>query len=184
MATADLDALEALHDMAFGPGALTRAAYRVREGQPPYTPFCRVLYRGDELVAAIRYTRIVIGGEPGALMLGPLAVGPAYANQGHGRRLIAESLEIVERAGVPLVLLVGDVPYYARFGFKPVPMGRITMPAPVDPARLLVWVSGSAAPGARQAQIFRGRVSERGGYAAPCTRLRRAIRRIWRDRAQ
>ncbi len=140
MAVADLPAVEALHDLAFGPGALTRTAYRVREGQPPFTPFCRVLYRGDLLVAAIRYTAILIGGRPGALLLGPLAVSPAFANQGHGRRLIAESLEAAEQAGIALVLLVGDPRYYARFGFASVPAGQITMPGPADPARILARV--------------------------------------------
>jgi predicted N-acetyltransferase YhbS len=34
-------------------------------------------------------------------------------------------------------LLVGDEEYYARLGFAPVPQGKITMPGPVDPERLL-----------------------------------------------
>lgn len=150
MTAADLPALEDLHDNTFGPGALTRTAYRVRECQPPFTPYCRVLYRDSELVAAIRYTQILIGAQPGALMLGPLAVSPANANQGHGRRLLAESLDAADKAGIALVLLVGDPPYYARFGFVPVPMGQITMPGPVDPARLLakIFTPTTGAPGA------------------------------------
>jgi predicted N-acetyltransferase YhbS len=39
--------------------------------------------------------------------------------------------------GFALVILVGDMPYYARFGFKPVSPGQIVLPGPVDPARLL-----------------------------------------------
>ena len=46
MTTADLHAVTALHDDVFGPGALTRSAYRVREGQPPFTPYCRVVLDG------------------------------------------------------------------------------------------------------------------------------------------
>lgn len=160
MAAADLAAVEVLHDAAFGPGALTRTAYRVREGQPLFTPFCRVLYRGSVLVAAIRYTEVLIGGKRGALMLGPLAVSPAFANQGHGRRLIAESLQAAEQAGVALIVLVGDPPYYARFGFSPIPMGQITMPGPVDPARLLAKAlpAAGADADADALQSFQGRI--------------------------
>ncbi len=134
----DLPAMEALHDAVFGPGALTRTAYRVREGQPRFTPHCRVLFDGPTLVAAIRFTAIRIGGVAGALMLGPLGVSSAYANQGHGRRLLVEGMASAREAGVIAVLLVGDPPYYARFGFNRVAPGRIEMPGPVDPARLLL----------------------------------------------
>lgn len=134
----DLQAVSALHDAVFGPGALARAAYRVREGQPDFTPFCRVLHDGDRLIAAVRYTAVTIGGQGGALLLGPLMVDPDYGRQGHSRRLVSESLKVARESGVRLVLLVGDESYYSRFGFVPVtPSGRITMPAPVDPRRLL-----------------------------------------------
>lgn len=135
---ADLPAIEALHDLAFGPGALTRAAYRVREGCPPLSPWCRVMCHGPALIAAIRYTKIRIGGHGQALLLGPLAVAPACANQGHGRRLLADSLDHARSTGITLVVLVGDPPYYARFGFQPVAHGRLLWPGPVDPQRVLM----------------------------------------------
>ncbi|HRK19256.1 MAG TPA: hypothetical protein PK970_09890, partial [Hyphomicrobiaceae bacterium] len=93
MTSEDLPMVVALHDETFGPGALTRSAYRVREGQPSFTPFCRVLFDGDRLIAAIRYTAITIGGQGDALMLGPLMVAAGHAGQGHGRRLTSESLK-------------------------------------------------------------------------------------------
>jgi predicted N-acetyltransferase YhbS len=142
MGRADLADVEALHDTVFGPGALSRTAYRVREGQPPFTPYCRVLHVGGVLAAAIRFTVIRVGDEGGdeggVLMLGPLAVAAAFANQGHGRRLIGEGLASAKAAGVAAVLLVGDPPYYARFGFQRVPPGQITLPGPVDASRLLL----------------------------------------------
>ena len=138
VAASDLPAIEALHDQVFGPGALTRAAYRVREGQPRLSPFCRVMFDGCVLVAAIRYTEVRIGESRAILMLGPLAVAPAYANQGHGRKLLAESLERARSADMQLILLIGDPPYYARFGFVVAPRGRIIMPGPIDAGRLLV----------------------------------------------
>jgi predicted N-acetyltransferase YhbS len=92
---------------------------------------------GDRLLAAVRFTPITIGGADGALLLGPLAVDPDFTGQGFGRRLISEAMGTAKAAGVKLVVLVGDEPYYGRFGFAPVPPGQITLPGPVDPQRLL-----------------------------------------------
>lgn len=134
---ADMPAISHLSARVFGPGRFVRTAYRIREGTPDVSDFCRVALLGDRLVAAIRMTEITIGGRGGALLLGPLAVDPDFANQGHGRRLIAESMEAARKAGRELVLLVGDMPYYGRLGFVVVPAGRIELPGPVNPARLL-----------------------------------------------
>jgi predicted N-acetyltransferase YhbS len=136
---ADYPAIGALHDTVFGPGALTRTAYRIREGLPQQSPFCRAAFAGDRLIAFIRFTPIQIGSDRRALMLGPLAVAAAYANRGHARRLIAEGLDAAGAAGVALVILVGDAPYYGRLGFVPVPVGQMSMPGPVDLARLLAY---------------------------------------------
>ena len=134
---ADFPAVSRLHAKVFGPGRFTRTAYRVREGAPALSPYCRVALLGDRLVAAVRFTPINIGRAGGALLLGPLAVDPDLAGQGFGKRLIGEALEAAKADGVKLVVLVGDVPYYGRFGFSPVPPGQITLPGPVDPQRLL-----------------------------------------------
>jgi predicted N-acetyltransferase YhbS len=135
---ADYGALQALHDRVFGPGAYVRTAYRVREGMPPQSPFCRVMtIDGSRIMASIRFTPVTIGGEGRVLLLGPLAVDQEFANQGYGRRLLAEAMDAARAAGIALVLLVGDPPYYAKFGFELVPPGRIKMPGPVDPRRLL-----------------------------------------------
>jgi predicted N-acetyltransferase YhbS len=82
-------------------------------------------------------TPITIGGEPGVLLLGPLAVDPEWAGRGYARRLVAEVLDTARAAGERLVLLVGDISYYGRLGFAPVPPGQIRLPGPVDPTRLL-----------------------------------------------
>ena len=134
---ADFPAVSRLHAKVFGPGRFTRTAYRVREGAPALSPYCRAALLGDRLVAAVRFTPINIGRVGGALLLGPLAVEPDLAGQGFGKRLIGEALEAAKADGVKLVVLVGDVPYYGRFGFSPVPPGQITLPGPVDPQRLL-----------------------------------------------
>jgi predicted N-acetyltransferase YhbS len=121
-----------------GPGRFARTAYRIREGAPEaFSPFCRVSLLGERLIAAVRFTAIRVGEREGALLLGPLAVNPAVANQGYGRGLVAAALEDARAAGIALVVLVGDEPYYARLGFRRVPHGQIGMPGPVDPDRLL-----------------------------------------------
>jgi predicted N-acetyltransferase YhbS len=150
----DLPAMTALQSRAFSPGRFARTAYRVREGGADLSPFCSVALIGDRLVAALRLTPVNVGGRSGALLLGPLAVEPAEAGRGYGRRLVAESLDAARAAGMALVLLVGETAYYGRFGFGPVPPGQIRMPGPVDPARLL---AAEIQPGALA--TFRGLVA-------------------------
>lgn len=133
----DYAARDALHDLVFGPGALTRTAYRVREGTQRHSPYCNAVWIDNQMIAMIRFTPVAIGGMAGALMLGPLAVAPIWANQGYGRQLIAHSHATAKSDGVKLVLLVGDLTYYARLGFVPVPPGQIRLPGPVDLNRLL-----------------------------------------------
>ena len=99
--------------------------------------FCRVAVAGRPDHPSLRLTPISIGGKAGALLLGPLAVDPEFANRGYGRRLIAESFGAGRAAGLQLVVLVGDLAYYGRLGFVAVPPGRIALPGPADPARIL-----------------------------------------------
>lgn len=134
---ADLPLLRVLHARVFGPGRLTRTAYRIREGTPPISEFCSLALLASEVVASIRFTEVAIGDTGGALLLGPLAVETRYAGLGYGKRLVAEGVEAARAAGRKLVVLVGDMPYYARFGFVQVPPGHILFPGPVDPARVL-----------------------------------------------
>jgi predicted N-acetyltransferase YhbS len=142
---ADLPAILKLNAEVFGPGRFTRTAYRIREGTPPVSPYCRVAVLGDRLIAALRMTEVAIGGGTRSLLLGPLAVDPEFKGQGYGRRLVAEVVETAKADGFALVVLVGDEPYYGRLGFVRVPPGQITLPGPVDPMRLL---AAECAPGA------------------------------------
>lgn len=135
----DLPAILELHRRAFGPGRFALTAYRVREGTPPISPFCRIAELDGRLIAAVRMTAIDIGGTPGALLLGPLAVEPDHVNKGHGRALVNAAISAAREQGLELVVLVGNATYYGRFGFAPVPAGQITFPGPVDPARILAF---------------------------------------------
>jgi predicted N-acetyltransferase YhbS len=147
VAPSDLAAIRDLHARGFGPGRFTRTAYRIREGTGEFSPFCRVCLIDGRLVAAVRFTPIVVGGKNKALLLGPLAVDPAFANRGYGRGLVATALEDARAAGISLVVLVGDEPYYGKLGFGRIPFGRITLPGPADPNRLL---AAELVPGALQ----------------------------------
>lgn len=136
----DVPLISALHDRVFGPGRFARTAYRVRErmgSAADVSRFCRLAIAGEQLIAALRMSEIAIGGKPGAVLLGPLVVAPEYAGQGYGRALVKEAMDAVRAAGLKIVVLVGDEPYYGRFGFAPVTPGAITFPGPVNPARIL-----------------------------------------------
>ena len=136
--------IEAINDEAFGPGRFVLAAYKIREAGGHERSMSFVAVDGDIVVASVRMTRIAAGAGR-ALMLGPLAVRPAYKNLGIGRRLVAIALEAAAKAGVPAGMLVGDEPYYGPLGFKRIPRGQISMPRPVDLDRLL---SHEIVPGA------------------------------------
>ena len=133
----DASALSEFSAEAFGPGRFARSAYRVREGVPPVAPLSLTGWRDGRLVGGIRFTAVSIGEESHALLLGPLVVDPAHKGNGHGKALVGEGLDRARAQGFRLVVLVGDMPYYGRFGFVPVPRGQIALPGPVDPARLL-----------------------------------------------
>lgn len=132
----DDHAIEKLHERAFGPGRYARTAYRLREGVRHEANLSFTALVGTLVVGSIRLTRIVAGGVP-ALLLGPLTVEPAFEKRGIGMALVARSLEAARAHGHRLVILVGDEPYYNRAGFRRVPMGRLSMPGPVDAQRLL-----------------------------------------------
>ncbi len=132
----DRDAVERLHERAFGPGRFARTAFRLREGRGHLPDLSFTALVGTLIVGSVWMTG-VRAGETAALVLGPLTVEPAFENRGIGAALIARSMAAAKEAGHTLVLLVGDEPYYSRFGFRRVPPGRLVLPGPVDPMRFL-----------------------------------------------
>jgi predicted N-acetyltransferase YhbS len=140
----DADAIERLNERTFGPGRYAKTAYRLREGTPHSLALSFTARIGTLLVGSVRLTPVRVGETP-ALLLGPLTVEPPFRARGIGLALIKRALDEARDKGHRLVVLVGDEPYYARAGFKPMPKGRAKMPGPVDPARLLI---AELAPGA------------------------------------
>ena len=134
---ADVSTIESLHANLFGPERFKRAAYVLRDGVPPDPTLSFVATRDGRLVASVRLTPITIGGRP-ALLLGPLVVDPEYKGQGAGRTLVRMVLAEARRQGHKVVMLVGDLPYYGPLGFTFLGRDVITLPAWVDPDRVLV----------------------------------------------
>ena len=133
----DDEAIERLHERAFGPGRYARTAFRLREQDGSGAPrYCFAAYVGTFLAGSVRLSAIWAGELPG-LILGPLTVDPSFEGVGVGSALMRRSLAAAAEAGEALVLLVGDEPYYARFGFAPAPHGQLSLPGPVDPRRFL-----------------------------------------------
>ena len=133
----DAEAIERLHERTFGPGRYAKTAYRLREQVPHSIDLSFTARIGTLLVGSV-WLSPIRSGEHKALLLGPLTVEPAFRERGIGQSLIARALKEAAAQGHRLVLLVGDEPYYGKAGFRQVPPGRIIMPGPVDPARVLI----------------------------------------------
>ena len=133
---ADAEAIERLHERAFGPGRYARSAFRLREGVTHDARLSFTALVGTLIVGSVRLTP-VWAGDVRAQVLGPLTVEPAFMDRGVGAGLMRRALQAAGEQAEALILLVGDEPYYARFGFRVVPPGRLTLPGPVDPGRFL-----------------------------------------------
>ena len=127
---------EAARDRSFGPGRFTKTCERLRENRLPADDLSFVALDGATVVGTLRFWHVECGRKV-ALMLGPLAVDPAYRSAGIGRALIEHGLKRAAKLGHEGVVLVGDAPYYARFGFEASLVAKLVLPGPVDVARFL-----------------------------------------------
>lgn len=134
----DAEAVEALLDRAFGPGRFVKASERVREFAEfrPDLSFCA--WEGGEITGTVRLWRIAVGGRPPLAFLGPLAVEAGARRGGLGGELVERACRAAQEAGLAAVLLVGDEPYFSRFGFAAALAREITLPGPVDQRRVLL----------------------------------------------
>ena len=127
--------VEALYDLCFAPGREALSSYRLRDGIAPLSALSHVARDSDGILAgAIRYWPVLVGAAP-ALLLGPIGVHPTRQGEGLGGYLIRESLAVAPPLGWSRVMLVGDEPYYKRFGFRYLP--DVHMPPPTNPNRVL-----------------------------------------------
>jgi predicted N-acetyltransferase YhbS len=158
-------AREALLDAAFGEARFEKTSERLREGRKPARGLSlSALHEGD-LVGTVRLWNIDAGSAGAGLLLGPLAVDEERRNLGIGGKLMREALWRAARNGCRFVLLVGDLPYYQRFGFALAPAG-LDLPGPVDRARFLGF------------DIIPGALSGATGMVVPTGEMERSRRAI------
>ena len=134
----DVAAREALLDACFGENRHLRTCQRLRDGRAPAEglAFSAVRQDGSRLVGTLRLWHVSAGGVP-ALVLGPLAVDPSCRELGVGAALMRHALAVAKAAGHGAVILLGDAPYYARFGFSALKTGELSLPGPFERDRLL-----------------------------------------------
>jgi len=131
----DHDEVEWLYDLCFAPGRTALSSYRLRDDVAPLRSLGRIARDGDGILAgAIRLWPVMAAGKP-TLLLGPIAVHPTRQGEGLGGLLMHASLEAARAANWQRVMLVGDYPYYRRFGFSK--LDDIVMPPPTNPDRVL-----------------------------------------------
>jgi predicted N-acetyltransferase YhbS len=134
----DLFAREALLDRAMGLKRKRKSSEKLRRGRLPAEGLAFVAR--DEfggVVGTVRLWNVVTGNGVAVLLLGPLAVAPQYAGAGIGSALMRHAIAEAARLEHGAVLLVGDAPYYARFGFSAGKTGKMSMPGPYEKARFL-----------------------------------------------
>ena len=130
----DAAAVDALVLAAFGPGRFAKTAERLREAAHLTAGFCA--FEGERLIGSVRLWSITVG-EARSVFLGPIAVDAASRRGGLGADLVQACIEEAKAMKLDGVLLVGDPPYFSRFGFVAAP--RAVFAGPVDQRRVM-WL--------------------------------------------
>ncbi len=134
---ADSAGIEALLDTAFGTGRFAKSSYSYRYGVTPLRPLCLTAHAAGAVVGTIRAWPVQVGQDAAlAILIGPVAVASACRGAGLGAALVRQCLDAARGIGGSVALLVGDEPYYGRFGFRPAATLGIAM-ARENPARVL-----------------------------------------------
>jgi predicted N-acetyltransferase YhbS len=132
----DVVAREALLDACFGANRHARTCQRLRDGRAPAEGLAFSAAQDGRLVGTLRLWHVSAGGTR-ALVLGPLAVDPSCRELGVGAALMADALAAAKARGHGAVILLGDAPYYARFGFSALKTSELSLPGPFERDRLL-----------------------------------------------
>jgi predicted N-acetyltransferase YhbS len=132
----DVAAREALLDACFGDNRHTRTCQRLRDGRAPAEGLALSAVRQGRLVGTVRLWHVSVGGIP-ALMLGPLAVEASSRKFGVGAALMERAIAAAKARGHRAIVLLGDAPYYARFGFSAAKTGQLVLPGAFERDRLL-----------------------------------------------
>ena len=135
----DYNEVESLLNLVFTPQRTRLGSYYLRENVNKVGRLCKVIKNDyGNIVGSIRYWPVYLGREKLiCLLLGPLAVHPICQGEGIGAMLVLKTLSLAEKFGWERVILVGDEPYYSRFGFKKKLTKDLIFPKPVNQERLL-----------------------------------------------
>ncbi len=133
---ADWWEVEALYDLCFAPGRTALSSYRLREEVPMVAELCYLIRTEGAVHGAVRNWPVRIG-DARSLLLGPIAIHPTRQGEGLGAALMGRVLREAPGLGWERILLVGDAPYYGRFGFTK--LDDVVMPPPTNPDRVLGW---------------------------------------------
>ena len=164
---ADIKAREALLDRAFGPSRFAKTCERLREGRLPAEGLSLAAHDGQRLVGTIRFWHIAAGPGRPALLLGPVTVDEASRGSGLGAALVREGLSRARVLGHEAALLVGDAPYYGRFGFRAAATAGLDLPGPFERERFLgLDLAPGALEGARGLVSAAGALDEQPDLAA------------------
>ncbi|OYU14956.1 MAG: GNAT family N-acetyltransferase [Alphaproteobacteria bacterium PA4] len=147
---ADTPDLETLLDAAFGPARRNRTAYRLRDGVACDPALSFVARDAGRLVGSLQCWPLQIRGLSGAIapltLLGPVVTAADRQGEGIASRLMTTALAAIDALAAPPVLLIGDAPFYGRFGFTADATADWLLPGPVDRARLLLRGPATALP--------------------------------------
>lgn len=142
--------IEGLLDRAFEPERHTRTAYKVRQGTEWLPGLSFAALDGNErLIGTLQTWPVALTDPDGRahplLMVGPVAVLPERQGEGFGTALMLAMISALEPAAPLPQVMIGDEPYYSRFGFVAGPTAGWSLPGPWDPRRLLVRTDNAAA---------------------------------------
>lgn len=167
----DVAAREALLDRVMGPKRKRKSSERIRRGRLPAEGLAFVAKDAEgRLIGTVRLWDVRLGEDgPAALLLGPLAVETVLKGQGVGAALMRQAIAEAARLEHRAILLVGDAPYYTRFGFSAAKTGKLAMPGPYERERFLAL------------ELVAGALDDMMGTLLPAGRkasTRRAARRL------
>ncbi len=148
---ADLPEIEPLLDAGFGPARHNRTAYRLRDGLVPDPALSFVARRrSGMLIGSLQCWPLQLRGADGSvsplILLGPVVTAATHRGEGVATALMGQALAAIDAAKAAPVLLIGDAPFYGRFGFSAAAKASWVVPGPVDRARLLLRGVADALP--------------------------------------
>lgn len=133
----DVFGIEKLYLKSFGAASPASPVSYLREAAPALPELCLIAEDQGEVVGTLRFWSVMIGPVTQALLLGPIAVAPGWHSRGLGAQMINLGLGRARDLGHKIVLLVGDGPYYGRFGFTRHLTQGLLLASPVEPERFL-----------------------------------------------